>query len=149
MFLLDCGARRPSRRRSALRRPRLGDDVLVKQLEEAKRGADQDHRIRKNASREQLDAHINKLKGDGYEIFNVTPDGACFFRCMAKHFEDNQEAHANYRTKVASLLGNYKDFIGIEYIWSARTVKAWTTPSQDSLQKFEIHMNGSVMRESA
>jgi hypothetical protein len=87
--------------------------VLVKQLEEARRGADQDHRIRKNASREQLDAHINKLKGDGYEIFDVTPDGACFFRCMAKHFEDDQEAHAAYRTKVASLLGRYKDFIGI------------------------------------
>ena len=32
---------------------------------------------------------------------------------MAKHFEDNQEAHATYRTKVASLLGNYKDHIGI------------------------------------
>jgi len=87
--------------------------VLVQQLEEAKTSADQDHCIRKNASRQQLDAHIDKLKGDGFEIFNVKPDGACFFRCMAKHFVDNEEAHAYYRTSVASSLGEYKDHIGI------------------------------------
>jgi hypothetical protein len=86
---------------------------LVKQLEEAKTSSDQDHYIRKNATRQQLDAHINKLKGEGYEIFNVKPDGACFFRCMAKHYEDDEEAHAAYRTHVASSLGKYKDHIGI------------------------------------
>jgi hypothetical protein len=87
--------------------------VLVKQLEEAKQDANQDHMVRKNASKEQLAAGIQLLKDQGYEIFDVERDGACFFRCMAMHFECDEDAHDTYRSKVASSLGKHKDFIGI------------------------------------
>jgi hypothetical protein len=56
--------------KAALKRLRIkplqgNKTVLVKQLEEAKHGADQDHMVRKNASPEQLAAGIDKLKGQG------------------------------------------------------------------------------------
>jgi hypothetical protein len=46
---------------------------------------------------------------------------------MAKHFGDNEEAHADYRTNVASSLGKYKDHIGIFLAKEGESVDAAVT----------------------
>ena len=92
--------------------PKGNKGDMIKLLEEARLDQDYDHRIRKNATQAEIEAGIQCLEEKGYKIFNVDDDGACFFRCLALHYEGDEERHDKYRTEVADKLANYKEIIG-------------------------------------
>ena len=94
------------------RTPRGNKKEMIKQLEEALRDPDEDHLMRKKASEADIEAGIQRLEDKGYKIFNVLDDGACFFRCLALHYNGDEEMHEKYRMEVTSKLHEYTEIIG-------------------------------------
>ena len=92
--------------------PRGRKKDMIKQLKEALRDPDEDHLTRKNASKADIEAGIRRLENVGYQIFNVLDDGACFFRCLALHYDGDEAMHDKYRTEVTNKLHKYKEIIG-------------------------------------
>ena len=70
-----------------------------------------DHARRKNASEAEVAAFERSLTEAGYEVFDVVGDGACFFRCLALHFEFDEHQHAKYRDFVVGKLPDHKHVI--------------------------------------
>ena len=94
------------------RTPRGKKKEMIKQLEEALRDPDDDHVMRKKASKADIEAGIQRLEDKGYKIFNVLDDGACFFRCLALHYDGDEEMHEKYRKEVTNKLHEYTEIIG-------------------------------------
>jgi hypothetical protein len=70
-----------------------------------------DHAIRRNASEVEVATFSRSLMEAGYEVFDVVGDGACFFRCLALHFEFDEHQHAKYREFVIGELPRHQSVI--------------------------------------